>query len=83
MAKEQADPTLHELGKIANLLALGAVRDRPKSEAVVVLAAAGFTSQETAALIGTSDASVRAMLSQSRRPARAAGRGGKDAGKTD
>lgn len=67
-AHEALDSVLHELRKIANLLALGAVRDRPKSEAVVLLAAAGFGSQETAALIGTSDASVRAMLSQSRRP---------------
>jgi hypothetical protein len=70
VAREATDPVLHELRKIANLLALGAVRDRPKSEAVVFLAAAGFGSQETAALIGTSDASVRAMLSQSRRSAK-------------
>lgn len=71
MAREAPDPVVLELKKIANLLALNAVRDRPKSEAVVLLASAGFSSAETAALVGTSDASVRAMLSQARRPAKA------------
>lgn len=68
-AREVQDPVVQELRKISNLLALTAVRDKSKSEAVVLLAAAGFGPQESAALIGTSDASVRAMLSQARRPA--------------
>lgn len=66
-AREVQDPVVHELRKISNLLALAAVRDKQKSEAVVLLTAAGFGSQEAAALIGTSDASVRAMLSQARK----------------
>lgn len=66
MTKEQTDPVVIELRKIANLLALSATREMKKNEAAVLLAQAGFAAADSAALLGTSDASVRAMLSQAR-----------------
>ena len=65
-AREQPDATVAELRKIAHLLAIQVVRDRTKSDAVVLLAQAGFSPAESAALLSTTDASVRAMLSQAR-----------------
>lgn len=56
-----------ELAKIANLLALLLTKDQPKSAAVSALSACGFTNKELAGLVGTTEGSIRAMLSQARR----------------
>jgi transposase len=57
------------LDKIANLLALQMTREMTKSAAVGALAGAGFSTKEIAALVGTSEASVRALASQARKKA--------------
>lgn len=56
-----------ELRKIANLLAVRQVKDLKKGEAAVMLSLAGFSNREIAALIGTSNGSVRALLSLARK----------------
>jgi hypothetical protein len=59
-----------ELKKIANLLAIREVHDMKKGEAALVLNLCGFSNREIAALIGTSEGSVRGLLSLARkRPA--------------
>lgn len=59
-----------ELRKIANLLAIRQVQNLKKGEAALVLALSGFSNKEIAALIGTSEGSVRGLLSAARkRPA--------------
>jgi hypothetical protein len=57
------------LRKIANLFALWRVADLKKGEAATVLDLAGFSYREIAALIGTSEGSVRGLLSASRKRA--------------
>lgn len=57
------------LDKIANLLALLLTRELNKSAAVGTLSSAGFSTKEIAALIGTTEASVRALASQARKRA--------------
>ncbi len=59
--------TAAELRKIANLMALRAVADMPKGEAAMLLAMCSFETAETAGLLGISEASVRAHLSQGRK----------------
>jgi len=56
-----------DLRKIANLLALIVTKDAPRSTAVVTLQACGFTTKEIAALIGSAENSVRAMISQAKK----------------
>jgi DNA-directed RNA polymerase specialized sigma24 family protein len=56
-----------ELRKIANLLALQQVRELSKGRAALILSLAGFSNREVAALIGTSEGSVRGLLSMARR----------------
>lgn len=56
-----------ELRKIANLLALRQVADMKKGEAAFALALSGFSNKEIAALIGTSEGSVRGLLSIARK----------------
>lgn len=55
------------LGKIANLLALMVTQDMARSTAAVTLQACGFSNREIAALTGSAENSVRAMISQSRK----------------
>ena len=57
------------LDKIANLLALLLTREMTKSGAVGTLASAGFSTREIAALVGSSEGSVRAFASQARKKA--------------
>ena len=56
-----------ELRKIATLLALRQVADMKKGEAAFVLNLAGFSNKEIAALLGTSEGSVRGLLSLARK----------------
>lgn len=56
-----------ELRKIARLLALKQVENLTKSEQTRVLNACGFSTKEIASLIGTTEGSIRAMLSQGRK----------------
>lgn len=60
-----------ELRKISRLLALQQIQKLAKGEQARVLSAAGFSNKDIAALIDTSEGSVRAMLSQGRRKATA------------
>jgi DNA-directed RNA polymerase specialized sigma24 family protein len=63
---EQADIAV-ELRKIANLLALRQVADLKKGDAAMILNLATFSNKEIAALIGTSEGSVRGLLSIARK----------------
>lgn len=56
-----------ELKKIARLLALEQTRQLAKGEKAQLLNACGFSNKEIASLIGTSEGSIRAMLSQGRK----------------
>lgn len=56
-----------DLRKIANLLALLLTKDQAKGAAAATLSACGFTTREIAALTGSSEGSVRAMLSAGRK----------------
>ncbi|MFJ4036800.1 hypothetical protein ACIPVB_01830 [Microbacterium sp. NPDC090007] len=53
--------------KIANLLALLLIKDMNKSTAASTLATSGFSNREIAGLLSTSEGSVRALLSASRK----------------
>lgn len=55
------------LDKIANLLALLLKKDQSKGAAALVLSSCGFANREIAALTGSSEGSVRALLSQGRK----------------
>lgn len=63
---EQGDIAL-ELRKIANLLALHQVTDLKKGDAAMVLSLSGFSNKEIAALLSTSEGSVRGLLSVARK----------------
>jgi hypothetical protein len=56
-----------ELRKIANLLALREIADMKKGEAARILNLSGFSNKEVAALLGTSEGSVRGLLSIARK----------------
>jgi transposase len=56
-----------QLSKIANLFALEQVRDMSKGRAALLLSQAGFSTREVAALLLTSESSIRGMLSMARR----------------
>jgi DNA-directed RNA polymerase specialized sigma24 family protein len=56
-----------ELRKIANLLALRQVADMKKGEAAFALNLSGFSNKEIAALLGTSEGSVRGLISIARK----------------
>lgn len=58
-----------DLAKIANVLALLLTKETSKSATATTLQSCGFSNKEIAGLTGTSEASIRAMLSQSRRKA--------------
>jgi DNA-binding CsgD family transcriptional regulator len=59
-----------ELRKVANLLALREMDGKNKGEQARLLSTAGFANDEIARLVGISEGSVRAHLSQGRkRPA--------------
>lgn len=55
------------IDKVANLLALLIVKDMTKSAASSVLSAAGFTNKEIAALLGTTEDSVRSYVNTAKR----------------
>lgn len=61
-----ADEAL-ELGKIANLLALLVTQSMARSTAATTLQACGFTYREIAALTGSPENSVRAMISSAKK----------------
>ena len=63
---EQGDVAT-ELRKIANLLALQMVRDLKKGDAAMLLSLSGFSNKEIAAILGTSEGSVRGLLSIARK----------------
>lgn len=57
------------IDKVANLVAMLLIRDMNKSAGAAVLASSGFTNKEIAGLLGTSEGSVRAFLSQAKKKA--------------
>ncbi len=59
----EQDAVAAELRKIANLLAIRQISDLKKNEAARLLNLSGFSNKEVAALIGTSEGSVRGLLS--------------------
>jgi DNA-directed RNA polymerase specialized sigma24 family protein len=61
------DASANELKKIANLLALRQVRDLTKGEASLVLDMVGFSTKEIAALLQSSEGSIRGLLSVGRK----------------
>lgn len=61
-----ADETA-SLDKIANVLALLLTKDMTKSASAATLSSAGFSTRDIASLIGTSENSVRALMSQSKK----------------
>ena len=65
------DAVATELRKIANLLALQQLKNLTKTDSVRVLAAVGFSTREMAALLGTTEGSIRALLSLGRKRAAA------------
>lgn len=65
----EGDAVAGELRKIANLLAFRETRDLNKGERARILSTSGFSNKEIAALIGTSEGSIRALLSQARKKA--------------
>jgi len=56
-----------DLAKIANILGLLLTREMNRSATVTTLHSCGFGTREIAGLIGSTEGSVRAMLSQSRK----------------
>lgn len=56
-----------DLAKIANVLALLLTKGQPKSATAATLSACGFSNREIASLTGSSEGSVRAMISQGRK----------------
>lgn len=56
-----------ELDKIANLLGLFVTKDMARSTAAVTLQACGFSNREIAALTGSAENSVRAMISTAKK----------------
>ena len=61
-----------ELRKLANLVALRQMEGKNKGDQARMLSAAGFANDEIARLVGISEGSVRAHLSQGKkRPANA------------
>lgn len=62
MSDEGAD-----LSKIANLLAIMVTQDMARSNAAVTLQVCGFSYREIAALTGSAENSVRAMVSAAKK----------------
>jgi DNA-binding CsgD family transcriptional regulator len=58
-----------ELHKIASLMALRAIADKTKGEAVNLLAACGFSTKDIADLLSISGGSVRGHMSLGRKKA--------------
>jgi DNA-directed RNA polymerase specialized sigma24 family protein len=63
----EQDASAVELRKIANLLALRQVADLKKGDAAVILNLSGFSNKEIATLLGTSEGSVRGLISVARK----------------
>ncbi len=63
MAADEADVAV-QLRKVANVLALSAIKDFSKGDAAKLLHSAGFSNKEISALTGSSEGSVRGFLSQ-------------------
>lgn len=62
------------LRRIANLLALLVVKDRPQNQQIVVLNNAGIPPREIAALLGTTKNNVNVRLSEHRARKKAKGK---------
>lgn len=56
-----------EVRKLVNILALGLITDKAKGESAAILSAVGLSTKEIAGLLGTSENSIRALLSQSKK----------------
>lgn len=56
-----------DLAKIANVLALLLTKGQSKMATAATLSACGFTNREIAGLTGSSEGSVRSMISQGRK----------------
>lgn len=56
-----------DLAKIANVLALLLTKGQSKTVAAATLSACGFSNREIAGLTGSSEGSVRSMISQGRK----------------
>jgi DNA-directed RNA polymerase specialized sigma24 family protein len=56
-----------DLGKIANLIALMVTQDMARSTAATTLQSCGFSYREIAALTGSAENSVRAMVSTAKK----------------
>ncbi len=65
----ESNEVADELRKIARLLALKQVEKFNKGEQARVLSVCGFSTKEISTLIGTSEGSIRALLSQARKRA--------------
>lgn len=63
----EQDSVGSELSKLVRLFALQQVKDLKKGEASQLLSLAGFSNREIAALLGTSEGSVRGFLSVARK----------------
>ena len=61
------DTVAVELRKIANLLALGHLEGRTKGDQARLLSSTGFNNEEISRLVGISEGSVRAHLSQGKK----------------
>lgn len=64
---ESSDAVAIELRKISNLLALMYTADLKKGEKARVLNSCGFSNRDISTLVESSEASVRALLSQGRK----------------
>lgn len=67
-----SDEVARELRKVANILALDHISGLNRTEQARRLMLAGYSNAEIAALTGSTEGSVRAMLSQARRRGAAA-----------
>ena len=66
-AEETLTEIARQLGRISNLLAAFAIKDREdEGEKIAILAAAGFSHAETGRMIGKKPDAVRMVLTRSR-----------------
>lgn len=65
----QEDPVADELRKLVRLFAIQRVSGLKKGEAASLLSLAGFSNRDIAALLATSESSVRGFLSVARKRA--------------
>ncbi len=71
--------TAETLRRIANVLALLAVKDLPQRQQILTLSNAGFTPKEIAALLNTTPNNVNVRLSEHRSQQKSKGKAGANA----